>query len=241
MADDARKRQKKLERRANKRKEKRHLLARRQNFGLAERLTAAVKHPILHCRIGDSLWTEGIGQVLISRELPGGTVAVASFLVDRHCLGVKDVFAAVLGRSEYLDKFVNAVPAELRSRDVPPADARKLLHEAVAYARSLGLAPHPDYPKALTLFGSIDPADGTAEFEFGQDGQPLFVAGPHDTPARCRQVLAILTNTCGPGRFHCLIPMARDVQFLDGAPALPFADPGEEFLDDEDDPDEFKD
>ena len=43
MAKNPRKRQQKLEKRAAKRKEKKHLIAREQNAGLAEKLTATVK------------------------------------------------------------------------------------------------------------------------------------------------------------------------------------------------------
>jgi hypothetical protein len=208
MPTDPRKRQKKQERRAAKRKEKKHLQVRQQSAGLPERLSAATKFPILHCRIGDSLGPDGIGSVLLSRELPGGQVAVAVFLVDRYCLGVKDAFGMILGRASYNDRFMRQTQHKMPMHDVPPADARKLVEEAVAYAHGLGLAPHPDYPKMLPLFGSVNTADSTAQFEFGQDGKPFFVAGPNDTPARSRQIIAILTNTCGPGNFHFLMPAA---------------------------------
>jgi hypothetical protein len=208
MPTDPRKRQKKQERRAAKRKEKKHLQVRQQSAGLADRLTAATRFPILHCWIGDDLGPEGIGTVILSRELPGGQVAVASFLVDRYCLGVKDAFGAILGRASYNDRFVRQLHQKMPMSDAAPADARKLVEEAVAYARGLGLAPHPDYPKVLTLFGPVNAADSTATFEFGKDGKPLFVAGPHDTLARSRQIIAILTNTCGPGGFDYVVPLA---------------------------------
>lgn len=207
MGSDQRKRQKKLERRAAKRKEKKQLQVREQNVSLAERLTAAVKCPVLHCRINDSFEDEGMGSLLLSRELPGGRVAAASFLVDRYCLGVKDAFGEVLSRAEYDAKYIRRMTSEMPVHSIPPADARKLLEEAVAYAHSLGLPPHADYPKALTLFGLIDPTESKATFEFGKDGKPLFIAGPHDTPERCRAIVGILTENCGPGNFHYVLPL----------------------------------
>jgi hypothetical protein len=208
MATDPRKRQKKLERRAAKRKEKKHLVVREQSGGLPERLSAASRYPVLHCWIPDSQGEQGIGWVVLSRGMPGGQVAVVSFLVDSYCLGVKNVFAEILGRPSYDSKYLRKMTSEMPSRSVAPAEARKFLEEAVAYARGLGLAPHPDYLKGMLLFGDVNAADSTAPFEFGKDGMPYFVAGPHDTPERCRQILAILANTCGPGRFHYLIPAA---------------------------------
>jgi hypothetical protein len=210
MGNDPRKRQKKMERRSAKRKEKKHLQVRAQSAGLPDRLRAATAFPVLHCWIGDNLDDQGIGWVVLSRQLPGGEVAVATFLVDRYCLGVKNVHAEVLDRVDYDAKYVRKARTDMPMHDASPADARKLLDSAVAYARGLGLPPHPDYPRALLLFGAVDPAESTAEFEFGKDGKPFFFAGPNDTPARCRQIMATLRNSCGPDGFHWLIPLAPD-------------------------------
>jgi hypothetical protein len=207
MASDPKKRQKKLEKRSAKRKEKKHHLSRQQNLGLAERLSAASKFPVLDCWIGDALETEGMGTVLLSRELPDGRVAVASFLVDRYCLGIKDAFGQVVSRSSYEEQFRRR-RKQMPASDVPPADARKLIEGAVAYAHGLGFHPHPDYARALPLFGAVNAADGQASFTFGKDGKPLFIAGPYDTPQRCRQILATLASSCGPDGFHYVFPLA---------------------------------
>jgi hypothetical protein len=60
----------------------------------------------------------------------------------------------------------------------------------------------------MLLFGDTNPAESNAEFEFGKDGKPFFVAGPHDTPERCRQILATLTHTCGQDQFHFMLPVS---------------------------------
>jgi hypothetical protein len=206
MATDPRKRQKKLERRSAKRKEKKHTLVQRQNVGLAERMAAAADAPILHCWVGDSLADQGLGSVLLSRELPHGQVAVAVFLVDRYCLGVKDAIAEVLGHFSYDSKYVRKLAGSQPMHDIAPADARKLVEGAIAYARGLGLSPHPDAAPAMRLFGSVDAADSDAEFEFGKDGKPFFIAGPNDTPQRCRQIVSILNNSRGQGRFDYVLP-----------------------------------
>src|SRR5207237_10557142 len=101
MATDPRKRQKKLERRNAKRQEKKHRLVRAQHAGVGERLAAATHYPVLDSWITEDLWTQGIGWALLSRQLPDGSVAVAVFLVDRYCLGVKHAVAAVLARYTY--------------------------------------------------------------------------------------------------------------------------------------------
>ncbi|HEV3259056.1 MAG TPA: hypothetical protein VG013_19445 [Gemmataceae bacterium] len=206
MPTDPRKRQKKQERRAAKRKAKHHQLAREKQAGLAERLTAAAKYPVLDSCATTALWDEGLGWVCLSRELPSGHVAFAVFLVDRYCLGVKNVMADVVGRFEYNSQIVSKMRSHFSAKDLSPADVRKLVEEAVEYARGLGLHPHPDYQKAKRIFGDIDAGASTEQIEFGKGGKPLFIAGPNDTPERCRQILKTLEETCGPGGFHYQIP-----------------------------------
>ncbi len=208
MAADPRKRQKKQERRAAKRKEKKHLLVQQQSAGLPERLSAASKFPVLHCWIPETVETDGIGTVVLSRELPGGQVAVGTFLVDRFCLGVKDAFGQILGRATYNERYLRDLRKKMQMHDARPEDARKLVEGAAAYARSVGIAPHPNYPKVLPIFGGINAADSTAQFEFGKGGKPFFIAGPYDTPERCRQIISILENTCGPNGFHYQVPVS---------------------------------
>jgi len=217
MATDPRKRQKKLERRNAKRQDKKHKIARAQPAGLADRITAAAKFPPLDAWVADVFYTEGIGQILFSRELPDHTVAVSVFLVDRYCLGVKDAFAQVLTRSAYDSEFVHNMRKQFPASNVSPSCARKVVEAAVAYAGNLGLAPHPDYHKAKLLFGAVDAGECTEEFEFGKDGKPFFVAGPNDSLQRSRQIIGVLTRKCGPDGFNFAVPFARPEELLPGA------------------------
>jgi hypothetical protein len=214
MPTDPRKRQKKQERRAAKRKVKHHQLSKERHTGLAERLKAAAGAPVLHSWVSTTLWDEGLGSVLLSRALPTGSVAFAVFLVDRYCLGVKDAWADIGSRSRYDSEIVRKTRATFEVREMSPAAVRKLVEGAVEYARGLGLHPHPDYQKARLIFGDIDAGESTETFEYGKDGKPFFVGGPHDTPERCRQIVNTLTQTCGgPDGFHYLIPLGGQEEF----------------------------
>lgn len=181
MPANPRKRQQKVERRAAKRKEKKHQLVRAQSTGLADKLTMSTRFPVLHSVITDSNWKQGIGSVLFSRALPDGTVAVTVFLIDRYCLGVKNATAAVVSRSEYESRFHRGLLSQTPGPEVPPAEARKYVEAAVDYARGLGFAPHADYQKAKLIFGDVDASACTATFEFGKGGKPMFINGPRDT------------------------------------------------------------
>jgi hypothetical protein len=217
MAGNDRKRQKKVERRNARRKEKKKELVRQESGGLPARLATAAKYPVLHCWMTNDNETQGMGHVTLSRQGPGGLVAVACFLVDRFCLGVKSVILEVMHPADYEEKFQRRFRSRFANRDVPPQDAVKYVTGAVAYARSVGLSPDPEYAAATILFSGIDPASSTATFEYGKNGKPFFVAGPNDGPARCRQILAILENHCGSGGYDFLIPFGDPSMMPEGA------------------------
>ncbi len=214
MPRDPKKRQKQQERRAAKRKAKQHQLAREQHAGLPERLARAAGYPLLHCWATEDLWTQGLGWVCLSRSLPNGFVAFTVFLVDRYCLGVKNVLLNILPGSEYDRQIARKMRASFVTKPMQPAAARKFIEGAVEYARGLGFAPHPDYAKAQLLFGDIDAGASQEEFEYGKDCQPFFIAGPNDSLERCRRILQTLERTCGPGRFHYTVPISGDADVL---------------------------
>lgn len=210
MPPDPKKRQKKKEKQTAKRKAKHQQLARAKSAGLPQQLAGASRYPILHAWVSDTVWKQGLGYVCLSRELPGQQVAFVLFLVDRYCLGVKDAIVRVDGRFTYDSRITRGMRGKSPAHDVTPACARKLVEGAVAYAREFGLHPHPDYQSAKLIFGDINAGECTEEFEYGKDGKPFFVAGPYDTPARCRAILAALERSRGPGGFHYLIPVGPD-------------------------------
>ncbi len=233
MSSNPRKRQKQLERKAAKRKEKRHLQSRAHSAGLPEQLSAASKYPVLHCWMPTFANDSGIGWVVLSRALPNGTVAVSSFLVDYYCLGVKNAHAEILPRVTYDRKYVQKIGKEMPIHEAPPAAARKFIEQAIAYAHDLGFQPHPDYERARLLFGDIDPSQSDATFEFGKDGKPFYISGPHDSTERSRQVLAILNHSRGPGGYEYLVAFEPSgaLPLPDGEggiDALPFDDEDED-------------
>ena len=214
-AKDRKKRQrqqKQAEKRKAKRQAKRRMLARRSPQGMAEQMKEAAKAPVLHCSTSEELWQEGMSQVLFSRCLPDGRVAVSVFLIDTYCLGIKDALAAILLRREYDERFRETI--DLANKvDLTPEFARKVVEGAVEYARSLGFQPHPDYHKAAPLFGDVDPSRCAEKFEFGLDGKPCYIPGPDDDLRKLRRILCTLESTCGPGNYKLLLPTAFESAF----------------------------
>lgn len=211
MATDPKRRQKSLARKAARRKAKHAAAHAAQSAGVRS-LSRLSAFPIHECLVPEGLFERGIGNVLVTRRLPSGELACGAFLVNPWCLGVKNAFLRVWSEAFYEDR-VEHLLLEEALEDVSPAYAKKLISDAVSYARGLGLAPHPDYRKAFPIFEGIDAAECPQEFSFGHEGKPFFVSGPNDTPARCRQILETLGARLGPEGFHFLLGTRDPAQF----------------------------
>ena len=91
MARDPRAQQKKKERR-NQREKRKKQLARRATAVTPLTLVArAPDAPVRACAINRVAFTQGIGNLLVVRELPTGVCVAVIFLVDLYCLGIKNV------------------------------------------------------------------------------------------------------------------------------------------------------
>ena len=202
MARNEQRRQKKLAERKSKRNEEQRAVTRMHSSGLRGQMEAAQHWPVIQSRVASRLWEHGIGEALLVRRGPGGVTAYALFLLDVYCLGVKNVIA----HAAPIDVAANWLSG-VHERcgpwtDVSPEHVRKLVEESVGYALSLGLAPHRDCPAALLIFGKLDSSQCAKQFAFGRKGKPMYVAGPHDSESRIREILGTLTRTCGPDGFH---------------------------------------
>lgn len=195
-------------RRAAKAARRKKLLAERRKAAVAEtqlppaermqRLGAA---PLHSCLIQEDTFERGISTVILTREAKGGGLVLASFLVDVHCLGVKDVLFRHSDPVE-IEDIVAAMEEQAPFTAVDPSYARKLLRDCVAYARSLGIEPHPDYAATELLFGGASADACDASFVFGYEGKPLYVPGPSETPAKIWQRLEQLRRALGEDGFH---------------------------------------
>ena len=65
--------------------------------------------------------------------------------------------------------------------------------------------PHKDYKDAKEIFGDIDSSLCPSSYEYGKDGKPFYMSGPHDTYARKQSIIRQLTKRCGSDGFHFTI------------------------------------
>jgi hypothetical protein len=207
MSTDPRKRQKQLARKAAKAsaKAKAYRASKAQKAPMTSGFPlSAQTWPIHEALISESVRNNHLGTVMLSRR-SGESIALAVFLVDTGCMGIKSAFGRVMEAAAYGDFLTHFRTSEnfIASR---PECLRKLVEEALAYAENLGFSPDPDYHRVKLLFGDIDTDACAQEFEFGKDGKPFYVSSPHDSPGRSRAILKQLGEKCGGSDgFHFMI------------------------------------
>jgi hypothetical protein len=160
--------------------------------------------PIHRALVSQAIFEQGIGDVVVSRTLQDGRIALACVLIDLYCLGVKDAFLRVVSPSGYDELVAHAAEAQ-RFEEVTPAYARKLIDDAIDYADSLGFEPHEDYDDAVAVIEPIDSTPCDAQFTFGKDGKPFYVNGPNHNASKTRAIMLHLIERCGPDGFDYLI------------------------------------
>jgi hypothetical protein len=199
------KEQKRIAKQKAKRAEKRSNLMRRTSNDPILRLQRVDKWPVVKCLAAAELWEGGIGDLAIARQESEGQLVFGFFLVDVYCLGVKNAMwrAGTLGEFEEL---ISHIEQNETMRPISPACLVKVVRGAVEYAQSFDFAPHADYRHASMLLEGIDPATCPQEFTFGHEGRPLYIQGPHESPA---EVMAIMDRVqLAGGHYTLAIPGA---------------------------------
>lgn len=211
MVISAKERQKKLERKAKKKKKS---IKMTRPISLSKRKAASYStFPIHECLIPDGLFEIGIGNIIVSRRVPKGNIAVSVFIVDMFCLGVKDAFFRVLSEAEYENRFKVSLMESHEGqtfRSVDPSCARKLLEGAVAYAEELGFSYHPDYKNARNIFGDVASSDCPIKYTYGKGGKPFYIRGPNETVEKARQIVNHLHQRCGEGGFDYMVMLNEE-------------------------------
>ncbi len=186
---------------------RKNLLAERRRLGaadgrgsLAEKVRRASAAPLHSCLLQNEMFESSVGMVILIRKTGARSAALAGFLVDRYCLGVKDAMFREIDEGE-IKTVVESLGTAAPFEPVDPSYARKLLRDAVAYARSLGLEPPADYGAIEPLFGDVAADACEAQFEFGFKGKPLYVPGPSESPTQIRRRVDLLRRRLGADGF----------------------------------------
>jgi hypothetical protein len=166
--------------RARKAQRRKQILAERRReetfeTSLAGRVRRAAGRPIQHCLLSGSLSEAGMATLILARGNTAYDMTLVGFLIDTFGRGVKDVMVRSIGADEF-EIYVEAVKGTAPVTRLEPSHARKLLRDVVAYARSLGLAPHRDFAVAEQIFADVSADACDIDFRIGRDG-PHLLAG----------------------------------------------------------------
>lgn len=143
----------------------------------------------------------GLVSILVAREQRANRVEVCGYLVDTHCLGVKNTVGPRSMTANALQPFIADY---FDAHGEPPLQVgldlvQHLVFGAIAYARSIGFEPATDFD---LVAGHLGPWTPPSAITFGRHGQPLYVQGPRDNATA---VMATLTRTVGKGNFHYVL------------------------------------
>jgi len=169
------------------------------------------KFPIDECYIADAYDNMGLSICLIVRKQPGGKYIFANFVVDRHCLGVKDAFSNCNMEEKEIEQLVEKVAMNGTVEEVSPTYFHNLIYAAIDFAGENGFRPHKDFKLAEFV---LDPElidDGIDGIEVGEDGKPLFINGPFD---EVDKVIATLNRNVGKGNYTCIIDEDDEEDYL---------------------------
>ena len=151
------------------------------------------------CIINENWEESGLAIITIARKHKTGNITFSSFVVDVFCLGVKDTSQ---GFNRFEDEYEDYKKSMYVGMDLDPIEidydlAHNIIFGAVAYAAKLGFAPHKDWKYGQMILQSIN-AIAKMPLEFGKDGKPLYISGPHDKP---NYIIDKLTKAVGAGNF----------------------------------------
>lgn len=181
------KEQKRLAKKKARQAAKRSFQIQRESKDPAIRLKGAEKWPIVKALVSDTLWTNGIGHLVIARRESKERLVFAVFLVDVYCLGVKNAFWQT-GFEGDLHEIVKHIAEAESVSETTPAALAKILEGAVDYAASLGFPPHRDYRRAAMLLAGVDSSTCREEFTFGMDGKPFYFRGPNESLTEAKTI-----------------------------------------------------
>ena len=100
---------------------------------LGGRIREAARQPILQCLVSEDLFKNGMGVVTLVRGVSREQQHIGIFMLDTFCLGVKDSHFRTADRQE-AEYILDAQHQADAAVPIAPEEARKLLHDAVAWA-----------------------------------------------------------------------------------------------------------
>jgi len=159
------------------------------------------KLDIFECKINDDWQDSGLAVIVLVRQKKSGALVLTSFVVDLKCLGVKNSAYWVDIYNDFYENWLEKLSAgmQLNMINVDPNLAFSIIYGAVDYAADLGFKPHEDYKITKYNLAEKDMFILESVTFGGEDGKPLYIAGPYDNS---QQIIATLQRNLGEDNFN---------------------------------------
>lgn len=151
--------------------------------------------PVDKCYISSGWEDEGLAIVIVTRRQPSGKFVMGRYLVDTHCLGVKDC-----------DYRFNVVDEDIRQTiedyemdfdETTYAEVHNLILGAIEFAEEAGFKPHPDFNIAQYILDEDSDDIPLIEYDYGINGRHSLTVNEFTDPT----ALDTLARNLGTGNF----------------------------------------
>ena len=146
--------------------------------------------PIAECWISPDWKDAGLCTLVIARKHTTGNVTFGVYLMDIFCLGLKNTYA-VFNRTQFdYEDITSQLFAQHGGKmAIDYALAHNIIYGGIAYAEDLGLKPEKDWATSQFILEEDTEDIELIDVEFGQDGKPFFISGPHDNVGKIKSRL----------------------------------------------------
>jgi hypothetical protein len=178
MSDAARRKERRRLKREKKKAQERRTMAGSpyKRIGQVGRVEA--------CYVNADWETNGIASIHLIRQNPQGGMALACFLIDLWCAGLKDAWGAIDMTSGDTDEHLKRAGEHVELVRIEPDAARHLIAGAIRFARQNGFRLPPHFERWTNLLGDL-PDTATADLRrFGKDGGLLWIGSFDDLQRR---------------------------------------------------------
>lgn len=122
------------------------------------------------CYIAPNLEENGLGNVVVTRKHKNDRLSVGFYLVDNHCLGVKDSYYILRMAPYQLEECLEKLGTPEPLVECEYVEAHNRIYGAIAFAEEAGIEPCKEF--GLTQYFLEEDTDDVPliEYGFGEDG-----------------------------------------------------------------------
>jgi hypothetical protein len=181
---------------------------------------------IVACYVNADWRDAGIATIHVLKRIPGGH-AMAAFLVDLWCIGLKDAYGRLDILPSEFDEGLDRARADMEIARIDPALALRLIRGSIRFARQNGFRLPSKYDRWVSLLGDVGDCSSADLSDFGIDGGLRYVGTMEDLRKRL--------IGCSVEQFMS----RKDVHYIIGSPVRSWsADDEDDLNDDVDDADD---